>query len=54
MNDPDFLRNRATEIRAMAELIKTKDLKSQYLEVATDYDRLAAEADRIARQQGTH
>ena len=50
INDPKHWRERAAEMRALAEDIKDAEAKATMLRLAADYDKLAARA--VARADG--
>ena len=50
MQTPDDYRKRATFLRKLADQAMTEALKESYLELAANWDALAAEAD----SRGTH
>lgn len=43
----DYWRERALDARAQAEQMRTPDARRTLLEIAENYDQLAAQADRI-------
>jgi hypothetical protein len=45
INNPDHWRERAAEMRKLAEDIKDSGAKETMLRIAADYDRLAERAD---------
>jgi len=49
IDDPEYCRKRAQEMRELAAEIGFADAKSQLLEMAQSYDRLAERADRQLR-----
>lgn len=52
LNDPKYWRDRAEELRAMAENMKDEDAKAIILGCARDYDLLAERADARLRGPG--
>ena len=52
MQTPDDYRKRATFLRKLADQAMTEALKESYLELAANWDALAAEADSRGTQEG--
>jgi hypothetical protein len=52
LNDPDYWRDRAEELRAIAEHLKSADAKATILACARDYDLLAQRAEERLRSSG--
>jgi hypothetical protein len=44
-NDPDHWRQRAQEMRALADGVKNEEVKRNMLRIAADYDRLAERSE---------
>jgi hypothetical protein len=44
-SDPKHWRNRAKEMRALAESVKDRQAKATMLKIANDYEKLAERAD---------
>jgi len=53
IDNPEYCRKRAQEMRELAIQISFVDAKSQLLELAEDYDRLAERAERQLAAQST-
>jgi hypothetical protein len=45
VNDPQHWRNRAKEMRALADAVEDREAKGRMLKIASDYDKLAQRAD---------
>lgn len=48
----DYFRSRAGEVRQLAARATDPNIRSQFLELASQYDQLADEAERLAKQRG--
>jgi hypothetical protein len=49
LNDPNYWRDRAEELRVLAEHLKDPDAKAMILRCARDYDLLAERAEERLR-----
>jgi hypothetical protein len=49
INDPEHWRQRAAEMRALAEWVKDEQAKQTMLRTAKDYERLAQRAEERSR-----
>jgi hypothetical protein len=45
------MRQRAEELRVVADLMTNADTGATFLNLAVEYDRMADQADRLARRQ---
>jgi hypothetical protein len=49
MRTPDYYRDRAQEVRLLAEALSSPELREQMKMVAREYDHLAADAEALTR-----
>jgi hypothetical protein len=49
INDPEHWRDRAREKRALAERLRNEQAKQTMLRIASDYERLAEQAEERSR-----
>ena len=52
LDDADYWRKRAKEIRDLAEQVKALHARNEIVRIAEDYDRLAERAEERAAQRG--
>src|SRR5262249_10173784 len=48
---PEYWKNRADEVRAIADVMKDEETRRRLAEIAADYDRLSEEAKGLVTQK---